>query len=199
MTDQPGVNHESVCACFPALKKVTLDREARYTEDPTATAPQGPQSTVEVAVRSVGELNELASSLKSGRTWVISEPVHVGGLADAPTPLEYLLSGAMGCFAAVFAFYAAKWDVKYDTFEASAKADLDVRGHMMEDAPPSGFRRVTIHVDIGVSEKPDQEALDRVMQAAMQGCPGISTLKDPVHLEANMNVCSTPALIEVQR
>lgn len=190
MTDKADVNHEPVSACFPALKKVTLEREARYIEDPNATAPQGPQSTVEVAVRSVGELNETASSLKSGRTWVISEPPHVGGLANAPTPLEYLLSGALGCFAAVFAFYAAKWDVKYDTFEASAKADLDVRGHMMEDAPPSGFRRVTIKVDVGVSEQPDQEALERVLEAAMQGCPGISTLRDPVVLETELSVSS---------
>ena len=188
MANKPDFYHEPVSACFPALKKVTLEREARYVEDATAMAPQGPQSTVEVAVRSVGELNELARSLKSGRSWVISEPPHVGGLANAPTPLEYLLSGVLGCFAAVFAFYAAKWDVRYDTFEASAKADLDVRGHMMEDAPPSGFRRVTIHVDIGVSGDPDQAARERVLRAAMQGCPGISTLRDPVHLEAEMNV-----------
>jgi uncharacterized OsmC-like protein len=193
MVDKPDVKPEPVCACFPALKKVTLEREARYVEDPDAIAPQGPQSTVEVAVRSVGELNELASSLKSGRTWVISEPPHVGGLANAPTPLEYLLSGAMGCFAAVFAFYAAKWDVSYDTFEASAKAELDVRGHMMEGAPPSGFRRVTIQVDIGVSGSPDQEALERVMDASMKGCPGISTLRDPVHFETIMNVSSVSA------
>lgn len=183
-------NHESISVCFPELKKITLAREARYIEDPGAAAPKGPQSTVEVAVKSVGDLNELASSLKSGRTWVISEPLHVGGLADAPTPLEYLLSGALGCFAAVFAFYAAKWDVKYDTFEASAVAEMDVRGHMMEDAPPSGFRQVTIDVDIGVSEEPDQEALDRVLQATMKGCPGISTLREPAKLAANMNVRS---------
>jgi uncharacterized OsmC-like protein len=188
MADQPDVKSESISACFPALKKVTLEREARYIEDPDAAAPKGPQSTVEVAVRSVGDLNELARSLKSGKTWVISEPSHVGGLADAPTPLEYLLSGTLGCFAAVFAFYAAKWDVNYDTFEASAVAELDVRGHMMEDAPPSGFRKVTINIDIECSETPDQVALERVLQASMHGCPGISTLRDPVHLEANMNV-----------
>lgn len=181
---------EPVRACFPELKKVTLEREARYTEDPTASAPQGPQSTVEVAIRSVGKLNEEARSLKSGRTWVISEPPHVGGLANAPTPLEYLLSGALGCFAAVFAFYAAKWDVEYDTFEASAKAELDVRGHMMEDAPPSGFRRVTIRVDVGVAGEPDEAALERVLDAAMQGCPGISTLRDPVSFETELNVSS---------
>ena len=186
--NNPGIEHEPVGACFPELKKVTLEREARYIEDPTAMAPKGPQSTVEVAVRSVGELNELARSLKSGRSWVISEPPHVGGLANAPTPLEYLLSGVLGCFAAVFAFYAAKWDVRYDTFEASAKADLDVRGHMMEDAPPSGFQRVTIHVEVGVAGQPDRKALERVLDAAMRGCPGISTLRDTVLLEADLNV-----------
>jgi uncharacterized OsmC-like protein len=185
-----GQAHERVCECFPELKKVTLAREARYIEDPAAKAPQGPQSTVEVAVTSVGKLNELARSLKSGRTWVISEPPHVGGLADAPTPLEYLLSGALGCFAAVFAFYAAKWDIEYDTFEASAKAELDVRGHMMEDAPPSGFRRVTIQVVVGVSGQPDRDALERVLDAAMRGCPGISTLRDPVQFETELTVRS---------
>lgn len=190
MTDNADYDHEPVSACFAALKKVTLEREARYIEDPNATAPQGPQSTVEVGVRSVGDLNELAHSLKSGRNWVISEPPHVGGLANAPTPLEYLLSGALGCFAAVFAFYAAKWDVKYDTFEASAKADLDVRGHMMEDAPPSGFRRVAIKVEVGVSGQPDKKSLERVLDAAMKGCPGISTLRDPVLLEADLSVNS---------
>lgn len=188
MADLPEANPVSICACFPALKKVTLEREARYIEDPSAAAPKGPQSRVEVAVRSVGELNELAQSSKSGKTWVISEPSHVGGLANAPTPLEYLLSGTLGCFAAVFAFYAAKWDVRYDTFEASAVAELDVRGHMMEDAPPSGFRKVTIDIDIEVSEAPDQDALERVLQASMKGCPGISTLRDPVDLVANMKV-----------
>lgn len=188
MTDSSNHDHEPIKACFPQLKKVTLEREARYVDDPTATAPQGPQSTVEVAVRSVGDLNELASSQKSGRTWVISEPPHVGGLANAPTPLEYLLSGALGCFAAVFAFYAAKWDVEYDTFEASARAELDVRGHMMEDAPPSGFKRVVIEVEVGVSGQPDREALERVLDAAMKGCPGISTLRDPVKFETELSV-----------
>ena len=190
MTEKADFDHEPISACFAELKKVTLERETRYKEDPTAKAPQGPQSTVEVAIRSVGELNELARSQKSGRSWIISEPPHVGGLANAPTPLEYLLSGALGCFAAVFAFYAAKWDVEYETFEVSAKADLDVRGHMMEDAPPSGFRRVAIKVEVGVLGEPDRDALERVLDAAMRGCPGISTLRDPVLFETELSVSS---------
>lgn len=174
-----------VCDCFPRLREVTAARELRYLADPSKAAPEGPQSTVEVRVTSVGELNEEAQSLKSGRTWTISEPQHVGGLADAPTPLEYLLSGAVGCFAAVFAFYAAKLEVDYDSFEATARAELDVRGHMLEDAPPSGFR--SVRIDVKVASDAPRERLERVHELALKGCPGISTLRDPVALESSLS------------
>jgi uncharacterized OsmC-like protein len=176
-----------VSDCFPRLKEVTLAREARYlggAED--KPAPEGPQSTVHIKVMSTGELNEEASSMKSGRTWPISEPQHVGGVADAPTPLEYLLSGVVGCFAAVFAFYAAKYDVAYEGFEATALAELDVRGHMIEDAPPSGFRKVTL--DLKVSSDAPREQLERIKQLALNGCPGIATLRDPVAIESSLTI-----------
>lgn len=176
-----------VCDCFPQLKEVTLAREARYLGGAAdKPAPEGPQSTVHVHVTSVGDLNEEARSMKSGHTWTISEPTHVGGLANAPTPLEYLLSGAIGCYAAVFAFYAAKYDVAYDSFEATALAELDVRGHMIEDAPPSGFRRVTI--DIKVASDAPREQLERIKQLALNGCPGIATLRDPVAIESTLEI-----------
>jgi uncharacterized OsmC-like protein len=176
-----------VCDCFPRLKEVTLAREARYLGGAAdKPAPEGPQSTVHVRVTSVGDLNEEARSMKSGRTWTISEPQHVGGLADAPTPLEYLLSGAVGCFAAVFAFYAAKHDVAYTSFEATALAELDVRGHMIEDAPPSGFRNVTLELRIA-SDAP-REQLERIQQLALNGCPGIATLRDPVAIDSSLTI-----------
>jgi len=176
-----------VCDCFPQLKEVTLAREARYLgEAADRPAPEGPHSTVHVRVTSVGDLNEEARSMKSGRSWTISEPQHVGGLADAPTPLEYLLSGAVGCFAAVFAFYAAKHDVPYTSFEATALAELDVRGHMIEDAPPSGFRNVTLELKVA-SDAP-REQLERIQQLALNGCPGIATLRDPVAIDSSLTI-----------
>jgi uncharacterized OsmC-like protein len=139
-----------------------------------------------VKVTSVGDLNEEAQSMKSGRSWIISEPEHVGGLADAPTPLEYLLSGVVGCVAAVFAFYAAKHDVAYDTFEATALAELDVSGHMIEDAPPSGFRKVTLELRIESDAAPEE--LERVHRLALRGCPGIATLRDPVEIDSSLTI-----------
>ena len=97
-----------VCDCFPELKDITDARERRYRTYPDKPAPEGPRSFVEVKVTSIGQLNELVDCKKSGYKFIISEPVHVGGQNCAPTPLEFLLSGAVGCYAAVFAFYAAK-------------------------------------------------------------------------------------------
>src|SRR5687768_18525879 len=95
-----------VCDCFPELKKVTDAREKRYLAHPERPAPEGPQSSLEVKVISVGNLNELVECRNSGHKFIISEPPHVGGQRISPTPLEFLLSGAVGCYAAVFAFYA---------------------------------------------------------------------------------------------
>ncbi|MCC6776545.1 MAG: OsmC family protein [Hyphomicrobiales bacterium] len=175
-----------VCDCFPELKQTTEARERRYRAAPDKPAPEGPQSYVEVKVTSIGQLNELIDCKKSGYKFVISEPVHVGGQNCAPTPLEFLLSGAVGCYAAVFAFYAAKLGVAYDSFEAVARTDFDVRGHMMPDAPTSAFQKVTIAIDV-VSDAP-VERLREVERLAFEGCPGINTLRQPVPVETSLAV-----------
>jgi len=137
-----------VCDCFPQLKEITDARERRYRADPEKPAPEGPQSFVEVKLTSIGELNELVECKRSGFKFVISEPAHVGGQNCAPSPLEFLLSGAVGCYAAVFAFYAAKLGIAYDSFEAVARTEFDARGHMIADAPTSAFRKVTISLRV---------------------------------------------------
>jgi putative redox protein len=175
-----------VCDCFPELKGVTEARERRYRAHPDRPAPEGPQSYVEVKVTSIGQLNELVETKKSGHKFIISEPVHVGGQNCAPTPLEFLLSGAVGCYAAVFAFYAAKLGVGYDSFEAVARTDFDVRGHMIAGAPTSAFQRVTISISV-VSDAP-AEKLQEVERLSFEGCPGISTLREPVPVETQLTV-----------
>ena len=177
-----------VCDCFPELKAVTDAREARYRADPQKRAPDGPQSSLEITVTSIGNLNERVTTRNSGQSFVISEPKHVGGIADAPTPLEFLLSGAVGCYAAVFAFYAAKMGVDYESFEAVARTSFDVRGHMMPDAPPSGFQKVTIAITVK-SDAP-VERLREIERLALAGCPGIATLRDPVPVETTLSVAS---------
>lgn len=180
-----------VCDCFPALKEITDARERRYRAHPDGPAPDGPQSFVEVKVTSIGQLDERVTCSKSGYAFTISEPAHVGGRNCAPTPLEFLLAGAVGCYAAVFAFYAAKLGVSYDSFEAVARTEFDVRGHMMPDAPKSAFQKVTISVSV-VSDA-SEHRLREIERLAVQGCPGISTLREPVPVATELKVTRAAA------
>ena len=180
-----------VCDCFPELTTVTHARELRYRAHPEKGAPEGPQSFVEVKVTSIGKLNELVDCRKSGYKFIISEPVHVGGQNCAPTPLEFLLSGAVGCYAAVFAFYAARLGVAYDDFEAVARTEFDARGHMIADAPTSAFRKVTISLRV-TSDAPEDK-LKEVERLAFAGCPGINTLRAPVPVETRLEVTRSKA------
>ena len=123
--------------------------------------------------------------------FIISEPVHVGGQNCAPTPLELLLAGAVGCYAAVFAFYAANLGVDYERFEAVARSEFDERGHMIADAPSSAFRKVTMLIDV-VSDAP-AEKLAEVERLALAGCPGISTLREPVPVATKLTVTRSSA------
>src|SRR5262249_45135544 len=164
-----------VCDCFPALKEITDARERRYRAHPDKPAPEGPQSFVEVTVTSIGELNELVECKRSGFKFVISEPTHVGGQNCARSPLEFLLSGAVGCYSAVFAFYAAKLGVAYDGFEAVARTEFDARGHMIADAPTSAFRKVTISMRV-TSDAPEDK-LREVERLAFAG--GIGGARHP--------------------
>ena len=174
-----------ICDCFPELKDITDAREKRYRAHPEKPAPEGPQSFVEVKVTSIGQLNELVECRKSGFKFIISEPVHVGGQNVAPTPLEFLLSGAVGCYAAVFAFYAAKLGVSYDSFEATARTSMDVRGHMMPDAPPSGFQNVAIDIKV-VSDAPAEKLREIVEQSrARSAVFDVITNSVPVSIEVD--------------
>ena len=175
-----------VCDCFPELKAVTDARERRYRDHPEKPAPEGPRSFAEVKVTSIGQLNELVDCKRSGHKFIISEPVHVGGQNCAPSPLEFLLAGAVGCYAAVFAFYAAKLGVTYDSFEAVARTEFDVRGHMIADAPSSAFQGVTITISV-VSDTP-AEKLNEVERLSFEGCPGINTLRQPVPVATKLTV-----------
>jgi uncharacterized OsmC-like protein len=56
----------------------------------------------------------------------------------------------------------------------------------MPDAPPSGFQKVTIAID--VKSNAPAEKLREIERLALQGCPGIATLREPVAVETTLTV-----------
>jgi uncharacterized OsmC-like protein len=70
-----------------------------------------------------------------------------------------------------------------------ARNNFDVRGHMMADAPPSGFQNVTISIKVTSGAPP--EKLHEVERLALKGCPGIATLRDPVAVSTTLSVTAS--------
>ena len=64
--------------------------------------------------------------------------------------------------------------------------NFDVRGHMMPDAPFSGFQKVTI--DMNVKSDAPLEKLREIERLALAGCPGIATLREPVPVETTLTL-----------
>ena len=79
-------------------------------------------------------------------------------------------------------------EIRFDneSFEAVARTNFDVRGHMMPDAPPSGFQKVSIAISVKSDAAP--EKLAEIERLALNGCPGIATLRDPVAVETALTV-----------
>ena len=72
-----------------------------------------------------------------------------------------------------------------------ARSEFDVRGHMIVDAPSSAFRKVTIAID--VVSNASTEKLKEVERLALAGCPGISTLREPVPVATELRVTRSTA------
>jgi uncharacterized OsmC-like protein len=62
---------------------------------------------------------------------------------------------------------------------------------MIADAPRSAFQKVTISISV-VSDAPE-EKLKEVERLSYEGCPGISTLREPVPVETQLKVTRTRA------
>jgi hypothetical protein len=60
---------------------------------------------------------------------------------------------------------------------------------MIADAPTSAFQKVTI--SIGVTSDAPADKLREIERLAFQGCPGISTLREPVEVETRLTVTPT--------
>jgi hypothetical protein len=73
-----------------------------------------------------------------------------------------------------------------DSFEAMARANFDVRGHLMPDASPAGFQNVTI--EMRIESDASEDRLKDVGRLGLGGCPGVATLRDPVSVKTALTV-----------
>lgn len=106
-------------------------------------------------------------------------PTFMGGGGNLPGPMHYCFYGLASCYTATFATMATMLGIELKNLTTRVEADVNFsRVFGIGDQPVMEEVRVTLHV---VSDAPEAR-IREAEELAIQRCPVVFTLKNPVKL-----------------
>ena len=109
-------------------------------------------------------------------TFIIDEPVKVGGTDEAPTPMEYILGSFNGCVLIVIELVAKEIGFKFKHLEAESIGLIDTRGLKGVDDINPQFQEVTNTIWFETRE--DESRLEELKEIVKRRCPAYNLFKD---------------------
>ena len=105
------------------------------------------------------------------------EPSFLGGDGSAPNPVQYCIMGAVACFSATFAKWAAMEGIMLEELKISAEAQLDMsKSFGLSENPILENIAFTIHVK---TDAPDEE-VERLLRITKERCPAYYCLTESI-------------------
>lgn len=115
----------------------------------------------------------------------VDSPTFMGGGGNLPGPMHYCFYGLASCYTATFATMAAMLGIELKKLTTRVEADVNFsRVFGLGDNPVMEEVRVTLNVVSDASEEKIKEA----EEMAIQRCPVVFTLKNPVKLTPFINI-----------
>ncbi len=115
----------------------------------------------------------------------VDNPTFMGGGGTLPGPMHYCLYGLASCYTGTFATMASMLGIQIKKLTTRVEADVDfTRVFGLGDNPVMEEVRVTLHI---VSDAPE-EKIKEAEELALQRCPVVFTLKNPVKLIAGLEI-----------
>jgi uncharacterized OsmC-like protein len=116
-------------------------------------------------------------------TFKVDNPTFMGGGGSLPGPMHYCFFGLASCYTGTFATMAAMLGIKLRKLTARVEADVNFsRVFGLSDDPVIEEVRVKLLVE---SDAPE-ETIKQAEELALQRCPVVFTLKNPVNLKAEL-------------
>ena len=115
------------------------------------------------------------------------EPEALGGDNQGPNPVEIVLGAFASCQEIVIKAYAAVLGIKIESIDVSAVGNLDLRGFFNLAEVRPGFQSVHFKTTIQTDEK-DEEKLENLKYFAVNKCPVMDMLRNPVPVEGDITV-----------
>ncbi len=110
-------------------------------------------------------------------------PPSAGGWGKSPDPIQYILYGFAGCFAATFAVIAAGEGIELERLEVTAETWLDIR-KMFGVSSDNIMEKVKFTVK---TEGASRDQLEKILALTEERCPGIECVTRPIPLEVELS------------
>ena len=123
---------------------------------------------------------------ENGETeFIVDNPTFMGGSGSYPGPMHYCFYGLAACYTGTFATMAAMLGIKLKKLTTKVEADLNFsKVFGISEEPIMEEVRVKLTV---VSDDPI-EKIKQAEELALQRCPVVFTLKNPVKLVPSLEV-----------
>ena len=118
-------------------------------------------------------------------TFEVDNPTFMGGGGNLPGPMHYCFFGLASCYTGTFATMAAMLGIELKAVTTRVEADVNFsRVFGITDEPVMEEVRVVLNV---VSDAPE-EKIKEAESLALQRCPVVYTLKNPVKLTPKLEI-----------
>jgi uncharacterized OsmC-like protein len=123
----------------------------------------------------------------------VDNPTFMGGAGKQPGPMHYCFYGLASCYTGTFATMAAMLGIKLKRLTTRVEADVNFsRVFGVSDDPTMEEVRVILHVESDAPEEKIKEA----EELALQRCPVVFTLKNPVKLSPKLEISKLSNFLE---
>jgi uncharacterized OsmC-like protein len=112
--------------------------------------------------------------------FVLDEDEHqvLLGEDNGPNPVEYLLTGLVGCLTSSLVYHAAARGIEIRAVESRLEGDLDLRGFLgLSEDVPVGYENIRVYfkIDADISEAQKEE----LIRIAQKYSPVFNTVVNP--------------------
>jgi uncharacterized OsmC-like protein len=115
----------------------------------------------------------------------VDNPTFMGGSGTLPGPMHYCFYGLASCYTGTFATMAAMLGIELKKLSTRVEADVNFsRVFGLNDDPVMEEVRVILNVE---SDAPEEKIME-AEKLALERCPVVFTLRNPVRLTAKLEI-----------
>lgn len=108
----------------------------------------------------------------------LAEPEEFGGKNEGPNPVEYLLTGAIGCFSISLELILSQRGIKLNAYHAAIDGKVDMAAFFGHIDGEKGVQGITLHVSVDADAP--QEVIQDAIHQAWSNSIVLNTLKPSV-------------------